>query len=195
VRGVWLDLNTPTPEPAELRASILGEVRWRPTLRSRNGVYYLTCRSWLADAKAQDLAILREAKRTMPPELIADAAHEMTELVRAVFGEVALSVVPVACGHSRRIDCMSVRLAEGIARSLDVEPVQAFAHRFMKGSSHPLENRKLPPLKLIDRPAAPALVVDDIATSGFHMHEALTALRSAGVPAFGIAWLGGVTTL
>jgi len=37
----------------------------------------------------------------------------------------------------------------------------------------------------------PALVVDDVATSGCHMEEALQALRSRAVDAFGVVWISG----
>ena len=102
-------------------------------------------------------------------------------------------VTHVACGHSQRPDCLSCRLAAGVAVALGLPHVKAFDDRFVMGSSHPKENMKLPPLVIrgqLDQIAT--LVIDDVVTSGFHMHEALTALRSALVPAAGIAWIGGV---
>jgi hypothetical protein len=41
-------------------------------------------------------------------------------------------------------------------------------------------------------PAAPTLIIDDLATSGWHIEEALGRVRDLGLPAFGAVWLSGV---
>jgi hypothetical protein len=73
--------------------------------------------------------------------------------------------------------------------------VKVWRDRFVTGSSHPKEFRKLPPLTWQDAPP-PGLVllVDDVATSGWHLEEALTALRAAGHLALGLAWISGTVT-
>jgi hypothetical protein len=41
---------------------------------------------------------------------------------------------------------------------------------------------------MIAKPIGTILIVDDVATSGYHM-EAIKALRSLNIPAAGIAWI------
>jgi orotate phosphoribosyltransferase len=41
--------------------------------------------------------------------------------------------------------------------------------------------------------ATAMLVIDDLATSGWHIEEALTRIREFGVAAFGAVWISGTT--
>lgn len=174
-------------------AAVFGGTVAAPAILSRNGVRYLRCRTWRAESKADDLKAFKAAKAELDDAFVTSLADDMLALLSEVFGrEFFRSVVPVACGHSKRPNCLSVRLAVAVAEALGADFVKAFADRFMSGSSHPREFAKLPPLELVQLPAGPALVVDDVATSGFHMHEAVSALRERGVPAAGVVWLSGV---
>lgn len=40
-------------------------------------------------------------------------------------------------------------------------------------------------------PTGPTIVIDDVATSGWHIAEALERIRENGVTAFGASWIGG----
>jgi hypothetical protein len=82
---------------------------------------------------------------------------------------------------------MAVAAADGLGSTF----CRVFDNRFVSGVSHPQEFDRLPLLKMLEGPAGP-LVVDDVATSGWHMHQAVTALRVAGAPAMGAVWLSGV---
>jgi hypothetical protein len=42
---------------------------------------------------------------------------------------------------------------------------------------------------MLAKPIGATLVVDDVATSGYHMEEAIKALRSLAIPAMGVAWV------
>ena len=67
-----------------------------------------------------------------------------------------------------------------------------FRGRFVSGVSHPKEFSKLAPIELAEAPAGMVvLVIDDVATSGWHMEEALNTLRDAGATAIGATWIGG----
>ena len=61
----------------------------------------------------------------------------------------------------------------------------------MKGVSHPKEFQNLPPLRWRVRPTGPVLLIDDVATSGWHIEEALNLLRQQAAPVTAMAWLGG----
>lgn len=166
---------------------------WAPSLLSRDGVRYIRCRAWRGSSKRQDLEALRRAKLDLEPGFISAVADEMVSVVNEVAGKGLFSTVaPVACGHSRRPDCLSSRLAVAAAPGLGAEFERIFDNRFIEGSSHPKENARLPPLKITHRPRGPVLVVDDIATSGFHIREAVMALRSIRITAVGVVWISGV---
>jgi len=184
------------PPPAATaadRPSPLGSLVHRPGLWARNQVRFITVRRWRARAKTADLEAFKDAKRRLDPALIEAASGEVCEVLDEVLGPARNYVVTnVACGHSRRPDCFGKRLAQSAAARSGVPYVQVFADRFVRGSSHPKEAMRLPPLRRIATPDRMCIVVDDLATSGWHLEEALRELRRDGVAALGVAWLGGV---
>ncbi|MBJ3775863.1 phosphoribosyltransferase [Acuticoccus mangrovi] len=136
------------------------------------------------------------AKATLEPATIASAAGDIARLAPPMFGHVA-AVTVVPCGHSRRPDCFGWRLGAAVADRLGVPFHDAWAHRPMTGSSHPTRFRYLPPLDRTSDLAAArglVLVVDDLATSGFHMAEALADARAQGAAAAGVSWIYGTVT-
>jgi predicted amidophosphoribosyltransferase len=72
--------------------------------------------------------------------------------------------------------------------------VQVFADRFCSGVSHPKEFAKLPPLEQIAEPLASMILIDDLATSGWHVKESLTTLRRLGTSASALVWITGTVT-
>ncbi len=69
---------------------------------------------------------------------------------------------------------------------------KVFKDRYVSGVSHPKEFAKLDPIEIeAEPPEKLVLVIDDVATSGWHMEEALNTLRSIGVMAIGATWLAG----
>jgi len=166
----------------------------RPSIRSRNGVSYVTIRAWGSATKCADLGVIKNVKRAaiIDADVVSAAAGEIADHVRALFGRAfSWTVSTVAVGHSRRDDAFAVQIARATALALGLEFAQIFENRFVPGVSHPKECRNLPKLQVRLRPTTPILLVDDIVTSGFHMEEALGALRALGVAAFGVAWIGG----
>ena len=155
----------------------------------RNDVGWIAACAWRARAKADDIAALKRAKRELDPRLIGEAAELVSALVRQLHGEgAAAAVTCVPCGHSRRSECLGKRLAQGVAELLGLPLVQVFADRFCSGVSHPKEYSKLPALQQIADPVASMLLIDDLATSGWHVEEALTALRKLGASASAFVW-------
>jgi hypothetical protein len=57
------------------------------------------------------------------------------------------------------------------------------------GSSHPQRSARLGALVRRERPPGPVLLVDDPATTGLHVEQALGALRGEGVPALAMVWI------
>jgi hypothetical protein len=163
------------------------------SIYSRNDVAWISAKSWRAESKRADLAAFKGAKAVIDQAVLATAAGEVSALVRRMFGPLAgWTVSTVAVGHSRRPDSFAVRLAQSVAADLGLRFDKVFADRFVTGSSHPKEFSRLPPLQLLrSHLVCPILLVDDVATSGWHMEEALLALRALGVMSFGVVWISG----
>lgn len=175
-----------------MAVDLAAELVRRPALRSRNAVGYLTARAWRAEARREQIAALKAEKRGDDMPLAEVAAVDVAALLAKFTPPPAGAVVTcVPCGHSRRPDSFARRLAEGVAALLDLPFVQVWADRYCSGVSHPKEFAKLPPLEWLAMPPGYTLVVDDVATSGWHLEEAVGALRAHGLPALGVAWIGG----
>ncbi len=132
------------------------------------------------------------AKTRLDREVIAGAADEVVVLIRLLIGEPdgwLITTVPV--GHSRRPDSFAVQLAGSVADRLGLTFEKVFADRFVSGSSHPKEYRKLAPLRRLRDVATPAIIIDDIATSGWHLEESVTHLRAFGLPVIAATWISG----
>ena len=176
-------------------ADLLGSVVFRPMVFRRNDVGWIAACAWRSAAKADDIAALKRAKRELDPVLIGNVADTVATLIRQLHGgrsADAISTVP--CGHSRRPDCFGKQLAQAVGTSLGLSFLQVFADRPCSGVSHPKEFRKLPPLQQIADPVSSMILIDDLATSGWHVEEALTALRSLGAPTSAFVWIGGTVT-
>lgn len=170
----------------------LGSLAARRAIYSRNSVAWISLRSWRKDVKRRDIRALKLAKEAVDPVVIAGAAAEVAGLVKLLLGGApGFTVSTVAVGHSRRPDSFAVRMAEAAAAELELPFVKIFADRFVNGVSHPKELKKLRPLERLALPATPVLLVDDVASSGWHLEEAVTNLRAAGVTCLAIAWISG----
>jgi hypothetical protein len=195
-----LELRIPDPdEPAEDDGAAIdidapgdaGGLVWAPRLRNRLGAMWLTARRWGA-AKEDQVAWLRHSKHVSDPSVLHAAASDIVRLVEAMYAPKGWMVASVACGHSKRPDCFAARLGDQVAERLGLERRKCWEDRYVSGSSHPRENARLPALVFAsDLPSGTVLVVDDVSTSGFHIHEALSGLRSRGVCALGVTWVDG----
>jgi hypothetical protein len=176
-------------------ADLLGSVVYRPMVFRRNDVGWIAACAWRSAAKADDIAALKRAKRELDRVLIGNVADSVATLIRQLYGDrSANATTTVPCGHSRRPDCFGKQLALAVGRSLGIPFLQVFADRPCAGVSHPKEFRKLPPLQQIADPVSSMILVDDLATSGWHVEESLTALRSLGAAASAFVWIGGTVT-
>jgi len=176
-------------------AGLLGSLVYRPMVFRRNDVGWVAACAWRAGAKADDVAALKRAKRELDRDLIDGTADILAGLLRQLQGErAAAAVTSVPCGHSRRPDCLGKQIAQAVAAALDLPFLQVFADRPCSGVSHPKEFAKLPPLERIADPLGAMILVDDLATSGWHVEESLTALRRLGTAASAFTWITGTVT-
>lgn len=164
----------------------------RRAIRSRKSVSYITLRSWRTPIRDWQIKALRALKANIPPEMAATIADEMLGDIKALVGITAFrAVVPVPCGHTREGGCLSVEIARALAAKLNMPVVQAFTTQPRKASSHPKENTKRPPLVLTRPVTEPVLLIDDVATSGAHIEEAVTLLRQHTGSVLALAWISG----
>jgi hypothetical protein len=176
-------------------AGLFGSLVYRPAVFRRNDVGWIAACAWRATARADDLAALKRAKREIDQRLIGEAGNLMAALIRQLCGNwPADAITCVPCGHSRRHDCFGKRLAQSVAAALGLPFLQVFSDRFCSGVSHPKEYAKLPPLEPIADPLPSMIVIDDLAVSGWHLEEALLALRRLDVSASAMAWISGSLT-
>jgi len=174
---------------------LLGSLIYRPTVFRRNDVAWVAACAWRARAKADDVAALKRAKRNLDRPLIDGAAELLAGLVHQLCGDrAANAITSVPCGHSRRADCLGKQMAQAAADALDLPFLQVFADRPCSGVSHPKEFAKLPPLERIADPCRSMILIDDLATSGWHIEESLSALRSLGASASAFVWITGAVT-
>jgi len=186
---MWLDKGA-----YKLRVtSAAPELTAKRTIFSRKDVAWASVKSWRVETKRADLAAFKQAKTSLDQAVLGEAAGDIVALLRKMFGTLpGWMVSTVAVGHSRRPDSFAVRLAQAVAAEFGLPFERRFADRFVTGSSHPKEFSRLPPLQLLPGVLErPLLIVDDVATSGWHMEEALLALRARGTTAFGIVWISG----
>lgn len=171
--------------------TLAGELIDRPMLRSRNAVGFLTAKSWRAEVKKAQIAAFKAEKAAPDSDLVGVAAAEIAAMLGKYLPVPDAIITSVPCGHSRRPDCFGKRLAKAVAESVGLPFLQVWADRFCEGVSHPKEFSRLPPLIWEENPDRLVIVVDDVATSGWHLEEAVTALRDRGIPAIAVAWIGG----
>ncbi len=163
----------------------------RRSLKSRNGVSFITARTWRAALKPYQIKALCALKRDPPASLIDVAAAELAEIVTNVGGGASYAhVVPVPCGHTKNELCFSVLLAGATARMLRLEPLLAFEDQPRPGSSHPRKNPGLKPYTWRTLPTGPVLLIDDVVSSGAHIEHAVKQLREKVALVSAVAWIG-----
>ncbi len=164
----------------------------RQGLRQRRSIGYMTLRAWRKPIRSYQIEALTALKSNPPPSLVSAAAGEIVEAVSRVIGAGAFSEVSfVPCSRSASEACLSRLLASEVAARLGKPLTERLAAKPGKGRSHPKDNPKRAPLTLASPAEGPCLVIDDVATSGAHLEEAVLALRPSAGSVFAIAWIGG----
>lgn len=173
-------------------STLIDSLVHRPTIFQRNNVRWIAESAWRSRAKERGVAALRCVKQNCDPLFIREMAQPLAHLISQLFGTApADAVTCIPCGHSRRPDCFGKRFAQSVADTLGMQFVQVFADRPCAGTSHPKTSRTLPRLEQISAPPRSLLVVDDLATSGWHLEEVVLALRHLGATASALAWISG----
>jgi hypothetical protein len=168
---------------------LLSTLARKQRLLTRGKQSYLALRSWRKAIKPHQLAALKALKSDPPIGFVDQLASEMVEVIRATYGKVDhAKVVAVPCGHSGP-DCLAAQLGRRVASILEIECVEAFICQPHKGSSHPKANVKRPPMKRGPGEVGGAVIlIDDVATSGAHIAEAVKLLSDASA-VWPVVWI------
>ena len=190
------DTKGSLPVPAEPSARFLFDTLVeRRTIRSRNEISYLTLRSWRTPLRKYQISALKALKGRVPASFADEIASEVADGVTGLVGTSAFkAIVPIPCGHSQSGDCLSLAIARCLAARLNLPMVQALESARRKGSSHPKKNASRPPMALAHAVKGPVLLVDDVATSGAHLEEAVGLLKPESGSVLSVAWIGGNAT-
>ena len=160
-------------------------------LHSRKGVTFHTVRRWRSSIKEYQIRALRSLKRRPSDMLIENAANELSEVSNKLFGpREDIVIASVACGNSGE-NCLAKLIAIQLAKNLKVEYLDAFECIETTGSSHPKRNSDRCKMKLRQSTNKPVLLIDDVATSGAHIHEAVRLLSKDAPSVVSLAWIGG----
>lgn len=187
--GWHCDVLEQVPDPAT--GFLLQTLLKKRKLLTRKNFSYVTLRSWRTSIKEHQIVALRTLKSSLSKSLIAHAGKECADEICKLIGSAAFKfVVPVPCAHSPEDSCLSVEIARQVAANLGLLSIDAFAHVQIPGSSHPKENLKRPKMRLIQNVPGPAILIDDVATSGQHLMEASELLAKEGIDTFAVAWIG-----
>ena len=164
----------------------------RRTIRTRKGVSYLTLRCWRRPIRRYQIGALKALKRKLPRNVPITVAREMAAEIAALVGKGAFrAVVPMPCGHTREGACLSVEIARELGATLGIPVIHALFSVVAKGSSHPKENVRRPPMGLLRSLTEPVILVDDVATSGAHIEQAVNILKPLCGSVLPVVWIGG----
>ena len=165
----------------------------RPTLLHRNAVPYIALRRWRVSAKPFQIDALRILKKSPPPRFVSAIVADIMEALDPMISSALYRfVVPIPCSRSAPDSCLSILIAERLASRLQLVPIHALAIEPAEGLSHPKTNLSRPSMRLQKAVEGPVIVVDDVATSGAHIEEAVRLLRPTAKAVFAVTWIGGV---
>lgn len=171
---------------------LLGTLIKSRAIRLRDEVSFMTVRRWRASIKEHQLVALRANKKSARTKLASIAAAECAEEIFSLVGRSAFKfVVPIPCGHSPKDRCFSSKLAQALGARMNLPVIHAFAHMDQPGSSHPKTNVSRHKMVQVRYVPGPAILIDDVATSGVHLAEGSEILKANGTDTFAIAWIGG----
>lgn len=162
-------------------------------LHSRNGLDYVSLRSWRSAIKKYQIAALQALKLDPPKEFAERIADELARSVEQVHGAAVIkAVVPVPPGSSGKTTSLSTMLAEEVAKNLGAQYVNALEPLSppRNGKSSPHKSASLSGYRLKTPVKGPVLIVDDVASSGRHIELAIGACKLLETPVYAAVWLG-----
>jgi ParB-like chromosome segregation protein Spo0J len=175
------------------RPEIAPQVKPHRTIRSKNGLNFIACNAWDKEAHHDSRRSALDLKRAMDPYLIETMAADISSAAIDVLGNMTGWVVaPPAPGRSANEGraYFAGSVADSVANTTGATKVDAFGSRdgSYRWGQKTAKAGRTPPSSTIDT-TAPMLIIDDIATTGATISEALTIARAENVCAIGIVWV------
>ena len=177
--------------PAVTTAFLLNTLIEQRRMLRRDSITYHALARWRTPIKQWQIAALRALKADPPEALVAPIASQIADVAREMYGKGMFRlVVPVACGNSGP-DCLAYRLGQSVSANLSVPFHEAFAPIATTGKSHPRRNIGRERMQVSAPPREPVLLIDDVATSGAHLEEAVKLLRETAPAVLPLVWIAG----
>jgi phosphoribosylpyrophosphate synthetase len=162
------------------------------SIKDVDSIGYITVRAWRNAVKKHQIAALRAVKLHDPEAIAAFAGKECADEINTLVGnKVFKYVVPVPCGNSDPERCLSAAIARVIGAELGLPVIFAFANPDHPDALVPRKNGRRTKMRLIQQVPGPALLINDVASTGVTLAEAQKILNEAGTDAFAMAWIGG----
>jgi hypothetical protein len=161
-------------------------------LATRKSVSFVSLRTWKKSIKDSQIAALRSMKQRTSDLAIRQISIEIAEATLLLHGPKAFeAVVPIPCGSSGKIRCLSVEIAEATAKLLEIPFIEILENVVPVGSSHPRKSAKLNNYSVKETNFTKLLLLDDVATTGTHIEYAMNALRKVDKKPTAMVWIGG----
>ena len=162
------------------------------SIRDVDSIGFITVRAWRNAFKKHQIAALRAVKEHDPDALAAFAGMECADEINTLVGnKVFKYVVPVPCSLSEPDKCLSAAIARVIGAELGLPVIFAFANADHSENGVARKNARRSKMRLIQHVPGPALLINDVASTGATLAEAQKILNEAGTDAFAMAWIGG----
>lgn len=164
----------------------------RRAIRERNSVNFLTLRSWRQAIREYQIEALKALKQNLPVHMPLLIAEEMAKEINNLVGAGAFrAIVPMPCSNGNNGTCLSREIARSLGTLLNLPVIMALAAPRNEGSSHPKKNLRRAKMMLVDNVTDPIILVDDVATSGAHIEEAVKLLKPKSGAVFPVVWISG----
>lgn len=171
---------------------LMESLLYNRSIRARQQQSFVSVRSWRSALKPQQAAALQLIKSNDTQYLGELAGIECAAELEHLVGASAFRyIVPIPCKHSPPDKCLSTAIARTVGAKLNIPVVNAFAHMDPAGSSLPREHMARQTMRLIQSVPGPAIIIDDVATSGTNLFDAAVLLKQDGSNSLSLAWIGG----
>ena len=162
------------------------------SIKDVDSIGYITVRAWRNAVKKHQVSALRAVKENDPESIAQFAGIECADEINTLVGnKVFKYVVPVPCGHKEPDKCLSAAIARVIGAELGLPVIFAFANADQPDLTSTRRNGRRSKMRLIQQVPGPALLINDVASTGMSLAEAQKILNEAGTDAFAMAWIGG----
>ena len=162
------------------------------SIKDVDSIGFITVRAWRNSMKKHQIAALRAVKQHDPDALAAFAGMECADEINTLVGnKVFKYVVPVPCNQQDPDKCLSAAIARVIGAELGLPVIFAFANNDQLESAPARKGSRRSKMRMIQHVPGPALLINDVASTGATLAEAQKILNEAGTDAFAMAWIGG----